>query len=487
MHKNNLTQLLLLFKEYCKNNKNKTDKAISQHVKIVKEFFKYYASLNNSGSADSISLDDIGTDHIGSVKPSDINAYISFCKNDLSDTNNEIARKSLCLKAFFDFLIYSGYIKNNPVKPVSTKLKASYKADTTEKQPHPSADAHNNEVPIPENVIEDFDYKALPVPVQSFLGYCTSVKNKSPKTVEEYRKDLTTFFRFYKVNKNLVGSDIPFEKISISDVDLRLIESVKITDLLIFMQYLAQERKNNAATRARKTSCLRSFYKYLNEYNFISVNPTENLHIPKIDKKLPHHLTLEQSVELLKSIDGPNKERDYCILTLFLNCGMRLQELVDINYNDIRNDGTIIIKGKGSKERLVYLNDACIKAINDYMAVRPKDGLKGDSRSALFISRNHNRINVSTVQKLVYKYLSNIGLSAQDGFSCHKLRHTAATLMYQTGNVDVRVLKELLGHENLSTTQIYTHVSDKQLKNASFSNPLSQISSDFDDNDKSEN
>lgn len=318
------------------------------------------------------------------------------------------------------------------------------------------------------------DYmQGLSEPIQSFLGYCISVKNKSSKTVNEYCKDLKTFFRFYKQHYKLVDKNTEFDKISLNDITYELISKVTVTDLLIYMKYLAEVRGNNAATRSRKTSSLRTFYGYLNEYNFINHNPTSNLHVPKKNKKLPRYLTLEQSIELLNSVDGPYKERDYCILTLFLNCGLRLQELVDINYNDIKSDGTLTVKGKGNKERIVYLNQSCLDAIVKYMEKRPKDGVK--DKSALFISRENRRMSVSMVQKLVYKYLAKIGLKAEDGYSCHKLRHTAATLMYQTGKVDVRTLKEILGHENLSTTQIYTHVSDNQLKEAANANPLSKI------------
>ncbi|MDD5923828.1 MAG: tyrosine recombinase XerC [Clostridia bacterium] len=324
-----------------------------------------------------------------------------------------------------------------------------------------------------DKIINEMD--GLSPPIQSFLGYCISVKNKSAKTVDEYRKDLKTFFRFYKRHTKRVSTDIKFEDIPLDDVTYEMIDNVTVKDLLIYMKYLAETRKNNAATRSRKTSSLRTFYTYLTEYNFIQNNPTAKLHVPQKEKKLPRHLTLEQSIELLKSVDGNYKERDYCILTMFLNCGLRLQELVDINYNDINSDGTLIVKGKGSKERLLYLNQACIDSIADYLKVRPRDKIKNEHKNALFISSQNRRMSASMVQKLVYKYLAKIGLSAADGYSCHKLRHTAATLMYQTGNVDVRVLKEFLGHENLATTQIYTHVSDSQLKDAAFSNPLSKV------------
>ena len=199
---------------------------------------------------------------------------------------------------------------------------------------------------------------------------------------------------------------------------------------------------------------------------------SKDLETPKTKKSLPKYLTLEQSLELLNAVEGDNYYRDYCILTLFLNCGLRLSELVGLNFSDIRTDNTMRVLGKGNKERIIYLNDACINAINAYKEVRPVDGVK--DKNALFISRNHNRMSPKTVQAMVYKYLEKIGLNAQ-GYSCHKLRHTAATLMYQTGDVDIRVLKDILGHENLGTTEIYTHLSSKQLKQAAESNPLGKV------------
>lgn len=274
------------------------------------------------------------------------------------------------------------------------------------------------------------------------------------------------------MSRGLCDSSIPFEDIDISNVDMKLVSTVTLREVYEFLNYILRNRGNNQAARARKTSSLRQFYKYLEKNSFISSNPIKELESPKQKKSLPKYLTLEQSIELLNSVDGPYKERDYCILTLFLNCGLRLSELCGLNYSDIRTDNTLRVLGKGNKERVIYLNFACLNALEAYMKVRPVDGLK--DKKALFISRNHNRMSPKTVQALVYKYLEKIGLNSQ-GYSCHKLRHTAATLMYQTGDVDIRVLKEILGHENLGTTEIYTHLSNQQLKQASEKNPLSNI------------
>ncbi len=246
-------------------------------------------------------------------------------------------------------------------------------------------------------------------------------------------------------------------------------------DAYEFMNFLSRERHNSPTSRARKCSALKQFFNYLTiKKHYLDSDPMNELEIPKNKKTLPKYLTLEQSIELLNAVDGKFKERDYCILTLFLNCGLRLAELVSLNMNSIRSDNTMVVTGKGNKERVIYLNDACVSALNDWRRVRPNDSLK--DRDALFISSQNKRLSREMVQKTVQKYLEKIGLDSQ-GYSCHKLRHTAATLMYQHGEVDIRVLKDVLGHENLGTTQIYTHVSSEQLKKASNKNPLAKIKS----------
>ncbi|NMP38160.1 MAG: tyrosine recombinase XerC [Clostridiales bacterium] len=320
------------------------------------------------------------------------------------------------------------------------------------------------------------NYDKLPELVQSFITYFSVVKNKSPLTVNEYANDLTTFFRFLKISRGLVDASVEFGEIDISDVNQSLIESVTLDDAYKYLAYCQSERENNAATRSRKVSSLRAFYKYLTlQKRIFDDSPLRELDTPKTKKQLPKYLTLEQSLDVLGSVDGKYKERNYCILTLFLNCGLRLAELVGLNYTDVREDGTMRVTGKGNKERTIYLNDACREALKAYMAVRPVDGVKASDKQALFLSRHMQRISPKTVQYIVKSVFADCGLDNQ-GFSVHKLRHTAATLMYQYGHVDVLILKEILGHENLGTTEIYTHIVNEQLRKAADANPLSNVS-----------
>ena len=313
-------------------------------------------------------------------------------------------------------------------------------------------------------------YQESPPVLRDFLAYMSNIEGKSQKTVNEYFHDLRTFFRFLKLSRSLVSKDTEFTEISIDDVDIDFVRSVTLDDGYNFMLFLQQDRGNQSITRRRKVSSLSSFFKYLSQKKMlIDSNPLDALESPKIGKRLPKYLELDQCYTLLNSVDGPFKERDYCILVLFLNCGMRLSELCAINYNSITPEGKLRIIGKGNKERIIYLNEACVTAIKNYMAVRPTEGIH--DKNALFISRNMNRMSASAVQRLVQKYLAKSGLGGQ-GFSVHKLRHTAATLMYQYGGVDIRILKEILGHENLGTTEIYTHLSDSQMESALKSNPL---------------
>ena len=311
--------------------------------------------------------------------------------------------------------------------------------------------------------------------LRDFLTYNETIRGKSSRSVEGYYIDLRTFFRYMLLVRGKAPADTEFNEINISSADIELVRSVTISDLYAFMVYCKDELHNNTATRARKTSTLRIFFKYMSvQTHRLETNPAELLESPKVKQSLPKHLTLENSLDLLNAVDGANERRDYCIITLFLNCGLRLSELCGLNLSDISSDGIITVTGKGNKERSVYLNDSCKTAIKRYLEVRPNEGIPATERKALFISRNHRRLSPKTVQHIVKTTLEKAGLGGQ-GFSTHKLRHTAATLMYQHGNVDIRVLKDILGHSNLGTTQIYTHVSDKQIKHAVDANPLSGV------------
>lgn len=320
--------------------------------------------------------------------------------------------------------------------------------------------------------INDFE---MPQILRDFLSYMQTIKGKSANTVQVYFYDLRVFFRFLKLHKNLVNHDADFDNIDISDVDIELIKKVTLSDLYAFMAFVSNDRDNSSYARARKVSSLKSFFKYLTfKVKLIDTNPATELETPKIIKRLPRYLNVEESKQLLQSIDGQFSERDYAIITIFLNCGLRLSELVGINLNNIKDNNinggkTLTVIGKGNKERSIPLNNACIKALEAYMRVRPADGLK--DRNALFISSRRQRISKESVQKIVKKYIRAAGLDPER-YSTHKLRHTAATLMYKYGHVDIRALQELLGHESISTTQIYTHLDSNQLRNAVESNPL---------------
>lgn len=325
---------------------------------------------------------------------------------------------------------------------------------------------------------------SLPETVISFLNYQSNVKNKSELTLDEYSLDLRLFLKFTVISatkENFSADEL--EKTDITKLSRDFYKNIKLEDAYKFLSYCRSERNNQEKARARKVSSIRTFFKYLKLNGYIDDNPMINLDSPKLKKTLPKYLTLEQAQQLLISVNGIHKERDYCILTLFLNCGLRLAELVSINYNAIKfaddNTGTVVITGKGNKERTVYLNPACVYAIRAYMRVRPVDGVK--DRNALFLSNRLTRISPKTVQHMVDVYLEKSGLDGL-GFSVHKLRHTAATLMYQTGNVDVLELKEILGHENLNTTQIYTHLNNEKLKSAVNSNPLANFNNNKNNN-----
>ena len=317
-------------------------------------------------------------------------------------------------------------------------------------------------------------FRDSPPLIKDYINYIRTVKGKTDKTADNYFRDLHLFFRFIKFHKGLVSKKEIIEEINIDDINYDLLKSITFDDVNEFIYYLHVERNNNEKSRARRISTLKSFFKfYTNNKAIISINPVEELESPKIRKILPKYLSLEESLKLLNSVDGQYKERNYCIITLFLNCGLRLSELCAININDLNFEQRLFkVRGKGNKERIVYLNDACINALNDYLRLRLASS--STEKQALFISRNDKRISPRSVELMVENTLKKAGLYGQ-GYTVHKLRHTAATLMYQHGNVDIRVLQQVLGHENLGTTEIYTHLSSAQIRKASESNPLANL------------
>ena len=326
----------------------------------------------------------------------------------------------------------------------------------------------------------DFD---CPLILRDFLSYHENIKAQSPKTISEYYLDLRMFLRFIKLMRSDMSITTRLDEISIKDVDIEFVRSITTSDVFEFLSYLANDRNPNpdspysetgieAAARARKLSAIKSFYKYLTvRTKQLQENPVADLEYPKLRKSLPKYLTLDQCQTLLSSVSGSNQKRDYAILMLFLSCGIRRSELVGLNITDVYED-RIRVVGKGNKERFVYFGTPCRKAIDDYLVERNKKVLS-DNR-ALFGSRDNNRISVTAVHRLVKKALLTAGLDPNQ-FSAHKLRHTAATLMLSNG-VDVKTVQEVLGHENLNTTQIYTHIENTELKIAAEANPISRLS-----------
>lgn len=325
-------------------------------------------------------------------------------------------------------------------------------------------------------------YQDCPQVLREFLSYHETIKAQSPRTVSEYYLDMRMFFRFIKLMREELPSQTDLDTIDIRDIDMNFVAGITTMDVYDFLSYLANDRIVHpdsstrslglgASARARKLSAIKSFYKYLTvRTKQLDHNPVKDLEFPKLRKSLPRYLTLEESKRLLEAVHGANAKRDFAILMIFLNCGIRRSELVGLNLSDVYED-RIRVVGKGNKERIVYMGTSCRKAIEDYLVERNKIVLS-DNR-ALFGSRDKNRISVTAVHRLVKKHMLAAGLDASQ-FSAHKLRHTAATLML-SGGVDVKTVQEVLGHENLNTTQIYTHIENTELKIASAANPISHL------------
>ena len=319
-------------------------------------------------------------------------------------------------------------------------------------------------------------YDDIPNFLREFLLYMQNIKNRSQSTIREYHYDLRDLFRFlklYKIDKIKFDNitDELIDKTDIVNLNIDFVKKIELSDLYEYLNYLSNMRSDKPSTRARKIAAIKSFFNYVTfKQKLLDKNPAVELETPKLGKRLPKYLSLDESVALLHSIDGKNEKRDTCIITLFLNCGLRLSELVAINFKDIKGDVLNVI-GKGDKERSIYLNESCRKALKEYIAVRPKDVKDHD---ALFISERGTRIGRRTVEMMVKKYITLAGLDPKK-YSPHKLRHTAATLMHKYGGVDIRSLQQILGHESVSTTEIYTHVDSEQVKEALEKNPLNNM------------
>ncbi|MBE7030375.1 MAG: tyrosine recombinase XerC [Ruminococcaceae bacterium] len=321
-------------------------------------------------------------------------------------------------------------------------------------------------------------YSDIPQVLRDYLNFMTVIKGKSANTVKEYYYDLRLFLRFIQC-KFLNQFCDDFNTVDITNFDSGILQQITLSDLYEFMAYINNRRSDNDNYRARKVASIKSFFNYLSvKANLITDNPALHLDTPKIKRRMPRYLSLEQSADLLKAIDGKFKQRDFAIFVIFLTCGLRLSELVGINLRDIDFEKqTLRVIGKGNKERILFLNDLCMNAIRSYLEVRPTEGVAYDDRNALFLSAQRRRISNRAVEINVKKYFQAAGIDPER-YSPHKLRHTAATIMYKEGNVDIRTLQELLGHASLSTTQLYTHIKNEDLKQAADNNPLGKMNLD---------
>ncbi len=325
-----------------------------------------------------------------------------------------------------------------------------------------------------------FNMEEFPSVVREFASYKTAIQGCSQKTSDEYMLDLRTFFRYLLAkDRHIDPESDEFCEIDISGIDIDYIKGITPDRIYDFLLYTGNVRKNMWSAKARKLSAIKGLFKFMTvKRGYLDENPAANIETPKRKKTLPKVLSLEEALLLLDTVrndvKSKNRLRDLCIITLFLNCGMRLSELVGIDLTDIEREYEHIrVIGKGSKERIIYLNEACKRVLDEYLhSIRLTQKYEHVTDKALFLSNRDSRITDKMVQKIVYKYLDMAGLGSRH-YSVHKLRHTAATLMYQSGNVDIRVLKDILGHEQLNTTQIYTHVSDTNMMNAMHENPLS--------------
>lgn len=315
------------------------------------------------------------------------------------------------------------------------------------------------------------DQKELPVFARDFLSYMETIKNCSVNTIREYFYDIRMFLRFLEIHKN--NNTLPFDEILVDNLSIQTIKDTALSDLYAYMTFLSRTRGMSSRSRARKAASVKSFFRFMvTKSKVINTNPAQELEAPKLSKELPRYLSLEESKKLLSVIDGRYGTRDFAITVFLLNCGLRISELVGINTKHIRDNNTLVVMGKGSKERTIYLNDACIFSLNNYLNIRTKS--TSDDPDALFLSMRGTRISRKTIHHMLKKYFLKAGIDPTK-YSAHKLRHTAATLMYRHGGVDIRALQSILGHKSISTTEIYTHVDNEKIREAVEANPLSHV------------
>ncbi|MCM1507249.1 MAG: tyrosine recombinase XerC [Ruminococcus flavefaciens] len=329
--------------------------------------------------------------------------------------------------------------------------------------------------------MKNYNNESNPEFLNNYLVHLKVVRMLSERTINEYYLDIRLFLKY--IHRNNTDSENTQEDTDISGMTTDELSEISVSDVYNFIFYVADERSNSQRTRYRKLSSLKSFFKYLTKTEHIlEKNPTVDIDMPSPKTALPKFLSLDESMKLLETSSNGDSLRDYCIITLLLNCGMRLSELISINTKDIDfNENRIRIVGKGRKERMIYLNNACISSLKNYLAVR-NENPKATNESALFISNQNKRISKRRVQQIVENTVRRAELDGK-GITTHKLRHTSATLMYQYGKADILTLKELLGHSSISTTEIYTHLDSEQVRGAVESNPLSDV--DFSKKNKS--
>lgn len=320
--------------------------------------------------------------------------------------------------------------------------------------------------------------KQSPEFLSNYLKYKRYIDFGAQTTTDETFFDLRTLFRYVKLylydkNKLVNITKEEFKKIDITDVTIEDLEKMNQNDLQNYLFFLDSTLENVSKTRNRKLASMKRLYEYLETNNLINVNPTKWMQSATIEKRQPKYLDLKESKQLLANTinsDSRYKIRNYAIICIFLNCSLRLSELVGINLTDLKIDNSeqsLRVTGKGNKQRILYLNSAVCEAINTYLKVRPPLDKSNKDYNALFLSSREKRISQRSVQDIIKSELKELMESKgkeSAKYHTHTLRHSCATLLYNEANVDIFVLKRILGHESLVATEVYTHVSDKKLR-----------------------